>query len=331
MGRDLVQQQERRAAALGAPSGAPGPAGWRSAAPSARRSSNRAAGMPRRAMADREDRCDEARQWRRPRLRHRARGSAARRCAQAVLGRRAPAPRRASPRPSPASARSGRGKGADAPARSAASSRPTTIAAARRRWRRRARPSASSSARQPGRIAVAALAAQQPRALAQRLLVGVDAAGMAGIEAETSRSRKRRRAERTRGTAGPSAASARARARRSAERRSGCAGGAPSMRTDAARGALVRLASRPVPIADRGRCRSRARPSAVATRGRHRPGGSRRPAAVVGAGRSRQPRPAQAAAREPGTRALPADWSCRRRWARSAPPAGCRPRGAAPA
>ena len=208
----------------------------------------------------RRNRRDAARPWW---CRSRHRRAAPRRGAGAARPRRrAPASPRASPRPC-------RRAPAARPGRARASRRQTAIEPRRHLAPRRRDGDAVLGhvlleRGEPGRVGRAV--AQQPGALAHRLLIGADARRMRRVEAETSRSRKRRRAELPSTNSRSICGVSQTRLRCSAKRRLALA---PARRRCAAGGARRCRSWR------RGRCRS-APALAASPRWRRPP---RRPAA----------------------------------------------------
>ena len=243
------------------------------------------------------------------------RARAARRARAAVLGvqrrhRGEPAlrPRRRAPG-------AARGKG-PTPSRRRRSSRVHHLPARGGDGHAVARPCASSSAAEPvsavapGRRAAAGRARAWPARRRRRR------AAWSGSKPVTSGRGSAAARTAPRRTAGPSAASATATRRCSAERGLAARPARRRCGTDAARSraAVGRVAP------GRGRCRCASSPCRRVERGVHRPGAA--PALVRADAAPARPRRAGRGAgrgRAPGTRSLPADWSCRRRWGRSAP------------
>ena len=202
------------------------------------------------------------------------------------------------PSTSPAMASAGAGTGRRPPRRGV-----EPLRRCRRRAAAIATPWRASRLERVSQAGSRAAVAQQPRALAQRVLVGGHAAGMLrDRSASTRRSRKRRRSPAPSMNSRSIAASAR-RLRMLAER--GLAA-RPAGRRSARPGAAAASLA-----AGSGRCRSRAGPPAC----RASPRPPRQGVRLVAAAGGRARRAAPGAGRGPGarTRSPPAGWSCRRR------------------
>ena len=225
---------------------------------------------------------------------------------------RRPAPASSSSQPStvPTRVSRARGNGPSASAQ-ARSSRCDSLAPAAATATPCAAMTSSSAASQAGS---AGPSRNRRDALAQRLLIARDARGMRRIEPE------HQPIEKPAPAAGPVDEQPIHRRRQpdDAEPLAECRLAARRLAVDPDDAALaVAAGSRPVPI----RNRTAAASSTIAATAQPRIGRDRcrRPRSAVDLGRARR-RAARGPA--PETRAPPADWSCRRRWGRSAPPVG---------
>ena len=248
--------------------------------------------------------------------------SASRNAAGGELGAQASSASRAAmvasqPSISPAMASAARGNG-PTPSRAAASRRCDGVGARRRQGHAVAGHGVLERG-EPVRIAAAL--GQQARALAQRILVGGDVAGMLGMQ------RRHQPVEEAPALARPVEEQP-VQLRRQPDGRDMLAKRglalAPAGRRCARPAAAGCLRSWPAP----GRCRWRAGPPAY--RAWQRPPRKRHPARRRGCGgRPRPGGPGAGRGRAPGRRAPPAGWSCRRRWRRPARRARGRNRGGA--
>ena len=191
--------------------------------------------------------------------------------------------------------------------------------AGRRRWRRRCSAiCCSSAASQAGsRRARGSRPAAGARARAAPARRRERGSAWPGSKPSTSRSRKRRRAE---AAFDEQPVHLRRQPEHRQDARPGPTGPRGERAVDAHQAAVAAAPRR----RDRGRCRCRISPPAGRERRGHGPGG-RGAGSAVGAGACGRSRASRAWRRpRPGAEegdAPPADWSCRRRWGRSAPPA----------